>query len=45
MIVLIILERLGRAVYELDDRSISEKKKAIDAADTEVKDWVSLLTF
>ena len=40
---LIIIGHLAGAVYKLDDRSISEKKKTIDDADTEVKDYVSLL--
>jgi hypothetical protein len=39
---LTILERLARGVYELSDHSISQKKEMIDAADTEVKNWVSL---
>jgi len=41
---LIILVHLAGAVYDLDERSISKKKKAIDEVDTAVKNWVSLLS-
>jgi hypothetical protein len=36
------LRSLGRAVYQLEDHSIFEKKKAINDADAEVQNWVSL---
>jgi hypothetical protein len=34
------LDRFARGVYELDERSVSKKKKEIDEADTEVAKWV-----
>jgi len=43
--VLIILARYGGAIYSLDDRSISDKKKAIDAEDIRVQNWVGLFSF
>jgi hypothetical protein len=43
--VLIILEHLGRAGYELEKRTIFQKKKKVDDADTSVQKWVSLLSF
>ncbi|KAH8589100.1 hypothetical protein B0O99DRAFT_637695 [Bisporella sp. PMI_857] len=33
-------EHAGRAVYDLDDRTISKKKKAIDSADDNVQKWL-----
>ena len=38
------LESLKRAVYGLDSHPISGKKKAIDAANIQVQNWVSLLS-
>jgi len=43
--VLIILARLGGAIFNLDDRSISDKKNAIDAEDINVQNWVGLFSF
>ena len=38
--LLILLDRIARGVYELKDRSIFNKKDAIDIADMEVGKWV-----
>lgn len=37
---LILVDRIARGVYEVQDRTIFNKKEAIDIADIEVGKWV-----